>query len=51
MPNKKRLHLCGSIGFALASFGLIGAIVAQPLLGAVWSPSFTTALLTKPISK
>lgn len=45
MPDKKRLLTCGCIGLAVASFVLIGAIVAQPLLSAVWSPSVTTAQL------
>ncbi len=47
MPDKKRLNLCGCIGLAIASFALIGAIVAQPLLSAVWSSAMTTAQLSK----
>ena len=45
MPDTKRLRLCGCIGLAVTSFGLISAIVAQPLLSAVWSPAVTTAQL------
>ncbi|WP_200879315.1 hypothetical protein [Microvirga sp. BSC39] len=45
MPDTKRLRLCGCIALAVASFGLIGAIVAQPLLSAAWSPVVTTAQL------
>ncbi len=45
MPDTKRLRLCGCIDLAVASFGLIGAIVAQPLLSTVWSPAVTTAQL------
>ena len=45
MPDTKRLHLCVCIGLAVAAFGLVGAIVAQPLLGAVWFPAVTTAQL------
>jgi hypothetical protein len=51
MPDKKRLHLCGCIGLALVSFGLIAAIVAQPLLSAVWSPAISTAQLSRQISR
>jgi hypothetical protein len=51
MPDKKRLHLCGCIGLALASFGLIVAIVAQPFLSAVWSPSIATTQLSKAVSR
>jgi hypothetical protein len=51
MPDKKRLRLCGCIGFAVASFALIGAIVAQPLLSAVWSPPLATAQLSRTVSK
>jgi len=45
MPDTERLRLCGCIGLAVASFSLIGAIVAQPLLSAVWSPTVATAQL------
>jgi hypothetical protein len=51
MPDKKRLHLCGCIGLALASFGLLVAIVAQPLLSAVSSSSLATAQLSRQISR
>jgi hypothetical protein len=47
MPDKKRLHLCDCIGLAVASFMLIGAIVAQPVLGTLWPPQITTAQLAK----
>ncbi|MGF9758832.1 hypothetical protein AAII07_26875 [Microvirga sp. 0TCS3.31] len=47
MPDKKRLHLCGCIGLAVVSFGLIVAIVAQPLLSDVWSPAIATAQLSR----
>jgi hypothetical protein len=45
MPDKKRLRLCSCISLAVASFALIGAIVAQPLLSAMWPPPITTAQL------
>ena len=45
MPNTKRLRLCGCIALAVASLGLIGIIIAQPLLGTAWSPAVTTAQL------
>jgi hypothetical protein len=38
MPGKKRLLHCGCICLALASFALIGAIVAQPILSTLWPP-------------
>lgn len=47
MPDKKRLHLCGCIGVALVSFGLIAAIVAQPPLSTLWPLPVTTAQLSK----
>jgi hypothetical protein len=47
MPNKKRLHLCGCNGLAIVSFGLIFAIVAQPLLSDVWSPAIAAAQLSR----
>ena len=51
MPDKKRLHLCGCIGLAVASFALIAAIVVQPLLRVVWSPSLATAQLSRAVSR
>jgi hypothetical protein len=45
MPDTKRLRLCACIGLAVASFGLISAIVAQPLLSAARPPAVTTAQL------
>ena len=51
MPDKRRLHLCGCIGLAVASFGLLFTIVAQPLLSAVSSPSLATAQLSRQISR
>jgi hypothetical protein len=45
MPDKKRLRLCGCIGLAVASFALIGAIVAQPVLSTLWSSPITSAQL------
>jgi hypothetical protein len=47
MPGKKRLLHCGCIGLAVASFMLIGAIVAQPILDTLWLPHITTARLTQ----
>jgi hypothetical protein len=45
MPGTKRLRLCRCIGLAVAAFGLITAIVAQPLLSAAWPAVVTTAQL------
>jgi hypothetical protein len=47
MPGKKRLLHCGCVGLAVASFALIGAIVAQPILGTLWPPQITTARLAQ----
>jgi hypothetical protein len=47
MPGKKRLFHCGCIGLAVASFALIGAIVAQPILSTLWPPQITTASLAQ----
>ncbi len=47
MPDKKRLQTSGCIGLAVASFALIGAIVVQPILGALWAPQVTIAQLGK----
>jgi hypothetical protein len=43
MPDKKRLQTCGCIGLAVASFAIVGAIVAQPVLSALWSPQVSVA--------
>ena len=47
MPDKKRLHTGGCIGLAVASFILIGAVVAQPLLSAIWPSQVTVAQFAK----
>ena len=47
MPGKKRLLHCGCIGLAVASFMLIGAIVAQPILGTLWPSQIITSQLAK----
>jgi len=47
MPEKKRLYLCGCVGLAVASFALIGAIVAQPVLSTLWQSPITSAQLGK----
>jgi hypothetical protein len=47
MPDKKRLNLCGCIGLAVASFILIGAIVAQPILGTLWPSQIITSQLAR----
>jgi hypothetical protein len=45
MGPKDRLTLYGCIGLAIASFGLLGSIVAEPLLRQVWSPPVAVATL------
>jgi hypothetical protein len=47
MPGKKRLLHCGCICLALASFALIGAIVAQPILSTLLAPQITAAGLAQ----
>jgi hypothetical protein len=47
MPSKKRLLHCGCICLALASFALIGSIVAQPILSTLWPPKITAAGLAQ----
>jgi hypothetical protein len=47
MPDKKRLLHCGCIGLAVASFALVGAIVAQPVLSAIWFPQVSIAQFAK----
>jgi hypothetical protein len=47
MPGKKRLLHCGCIGLAVASFMLIGAIVAQPILGTFGPSQITIARLAQ----
>jgi hypothetical protein len=51
VPHKKRLYTCGCIGLAAASFALISAIVAQPVLSALWSSKITTAQLAKSLQR
>ncbi len=36
MTRKDRVALCGRIGLILASFAVIGGVVAEPLLRHVW---------------
>lgn len=47
MPDRKRLLVCGCIGLVMASFMLIGAIIAQPILSGLWPHQITTAKLAK----
>jgi hypothetical protein len=43
MTQKDRVALCGRIGLILASFAIIGGVVAEPLLRRLWSPKMTVA--------
>jgi hypothetical protein len=43
MTHKDRLTLYGRIGLILASFAVIGGVVAEPLLRPLWSPPLTIA--------
>jgi len=45
MPDTKRIRLCACIGLIVASFALIGTIIAQPVVSAVWPRPVTTAQL------
>jgi hypothetical protein len=43
MTHKDRIARCGRIGLILVSFGIIGGVVAEPLLRPLWSPPLTVA--------
>ncbi|EIM26640.1 hypothetical protein MicloDRAFT_00031890 [Microvirga lotononidis] len=43
MTQKVRIALYGRIGLVLASFAIIGGVVAEPLLRPLWSPRLTVA--------
>ena len=43
MTHKDRLTLYGRIGLILASFAVIGGVVAKPLLRPLWCPKLTVA--------
>jgi hypothetical protein len=43
MAHKDRVALDGRVGVILASFAMIGGVVAEPLLWSGWSPLLTVA--------
>ena len=43
MTRKDRAALYGRIGLILASFAMVGGVVAEPLLRPLWSPRLTIA--------
>ncbi|EIM26694.1 hypothetical protein [Microvirga lotononidis] len=43
MTRKDRVALYGRIGLVLASFAIIGGVVAAPLLRPLWSPGLAVA--------
>ncbi len=43
MARKDRVALYGRIGLILASFALIGGVIAEPLLRPLWFPLMTVA--------
>jgi hypothetical protein len=43
MTRRDRVALYGWIGLILASFAIIGGVVAEPLLRPLWSPGMTVA--------
>jgi hypothetical protein len=43
MTLRNRVALYGRIGLILASFAIIGGVVAEPLLRPLWSPRLTLA--------
>jgi hypothetical protein len=45
MTRKDRVALYGRIGLILASFAVIGGVVAEPLLRPLWAPRLTAAQL------
>jgi hypothetical protein len=43
MTRKDRVALYGRVGHILASFAVIGGVVAEPLIRPLWSPRLTVA--------
>ncbi len=43
MTRKDRVTLYGRVGLILASFAVIGGVVAEPLIRPLWSPRLTVA--------
>ena len=43
MTRKDRVALYGRVGLILASFAIIGGVVAEPLLRPLWSPRLILA--------
>lgn len=43
MTRKDRIALYGRVGLVLASFAVIGGVVAEPLLRPLWSTRMTVA--------
>jgi hypothetical protein len=43
MTRKDRIALYGRIGLILASFAVIGGVIAEPLLRPAWIPRLTVA--------
>jgi len=43
MTRKDRLALYARIGLILASFAIIGGVVAEPVLRPLWSPRIAVA--------
>jgi len=43
MARKDRIALYGRIGLILASFAIIGGVVAEPLLRPLWPSKMTVA--------
>jgi hypothetical protein len=43
MTRKDRVTLYAQIGLILASFAIIGGVIAEPLLRPLWSPQLTVA--------
>jgi hypothetical protein len=43
MTHKDRVALYGRIGLILASFAIIGGVIAEPLLRLLWFPLITVA--------
>jgi hypothetical protein len=43
MTHKDRVALYGRIGLILASFAIIGGVVAEPILRPLWAPRVTVA--------
>jgi hypothetical protein len=43
MTRQDRVVLCGRIGLVVASLGMIGGVIAEPLIRYAWAPRLAIA--------